>query len=80
MRPISTLDLLGLQCQMTPPLSGKIRYSTVTPCDGHGLVVGINLDHTELLEKCLIYLCFSLFFLCGVDTPRVVICSFYQNE
>jgi len=25
MRPISTLDLLGLQCQMTPQLSGEIR-------------------------------------------------------
>lgn len=51
MRPISTLDLLGLQCQMTPQLSGKIRYSTVTLCDGHGLVVGISLDPTELLEN-----------------------------
>ena len=36
----------------TPPLnSGKIWYSTVTLCDGHGLVVGINLDPTELLEN-----------------------------
>ena len=34
----------------TPPLnSGKIRYSTVILCDGHGLVVG-SLDPTELLQ------------------------------
>ena len=51
MRPISTLDLLGLRCQMTSQLSGKIRYSNVIPCDCHGLVVGINLGPTELLEN-----------------------------
>ena len=51
MRPISALDLLGLRWQMTPQLSGEIRYSTVFPCDCHGLVVGINLDPTELLEN-----------------------------
>jgi len=28
MRPISTLDLLGLQCQMTPQLSGEISVDT----------------------------------------------------
>lgn len=51
MRPISALDLLGVRWQMTPQLSGEIRYSTVIPCDCHGLLVGINLDPTELLEN-----------------------------
>ena len=51
MRPISALDLLGLQFQMTPQLSGEIRYSTVIPCDCHSFVVGINLVPTELLEN-----------------------------
>ena len=35
----------------SPALLGEIRYSTVTPCDGDGLVVGINLDHQEPLEN-----------------------------
>ena len=36
---------------MTPALSGEVRYSTVIPCDGYDLVVGINLDPAELLES-----------------------------
>ena len=35
----------------SPALLGEIRYSIVTPCDGDGLVVGINLDHQEPLEN-----------------------------
>ena len=35
----------------SPALWGEIRYSTVTPCDGDGLVVGFNLDHQEPLEN-----------------------------
>ena len=54
MTPISTSDCLGLWCLMkklSPALLGEIRYSTVTPCDCDGLVVGINLDHQEPLEN-----------------------------
>ena len=35
----------------TPPFSGEIRYSTVRQCDGNGLVVGMNLDHTDPLQN-----------------------------
>jgi len=35
----------------SPALLGEIRYSTVTPCDGDGLLVGTNLDHQEPLEN-----------------------------
>ena len=51
--------------QESPPLSGEMRYSTVTPCDGDGLVVGINLDQREPLENAE----YTRFY--GIDAPEL---------
>ena len=48
----------------SPPFSGEIRYSTVTPGDDDSLVMGINLDHREPLENAE---CTHLF---GIDAPE----------
>ena len=54
--------------------SGEIRYSTVTPCDGDGLVVGIHLDHQEPLENAE---CVRFF---GIDTPELSSVHFIKTN
>ena len=54
--------------------SGEIRYSTITPCDGDGLVVGINLDHREPLE----YAKYTRFF--GIHAPELSSVHFIKTN
>lgn len=60
--------------QESPPLSGEMRYSTVTPCDGDGLVVGINLDHREPLENAE----YTRFY--GIDAPELSSVHFIKTN
>ena len=60
--------------QESPPLSGEMRYSNVTPCDGDGLVVGINLDHREPLENVE----YTRFY--GIDAPELSSVHFIKTN
>ena len=54
--------------------SGEIRCSTLTPCNGDGLVVGINLDHREPLENAE----YTSFF--GIDAPDLSSVHFIKTN
>ena len=60
--------------QESPPLSGEIRYSTVTTCDGDGLTVGINFDHREPLENAE----YTRFY--GIDAPELPSVHFIKTN
>lgn len=60
--------------QESPPLSGDMSYSNVTPCDGDGLVVGINLDHREPLENAE----YTRFY--GIDAPELSSVHFIKTN
>ena len=58
----------------SPPSLGEIRYSIVTPCDGHSLVTGINLDHREPLENAE----YTRFF--GINAPDLSSFHFIETN
>ena len=70
MRPFRSL----VTDEESPPLSGEMRFSTVTPCDGDGLVVGINFDHREPLENAE----YARFF--GIDAPELSSVHFIKTN
>ena len=60
--------------QGSPELSDKIRYPTVIPCDGDGLVMNINIDSDKPLENAV----FARLF--GIDAPELAAIHFVKTD
>ena len=58
----------------SPELSDKIRYPTVIPCDGDGLVMNIDIDADKPLENA-VFTC-----LFGIDAPELAAIHYVKTD
>lgn len=58
----------------SPELSDKIRYPTVIPCDGDGLVMNIDIDSDKPLENAV----FTRLF--GIDAPELAAIHYVKTD